>query len=162
MHYVLQNALQDFKMMFTTHLCCVQLAETIQILWLYHKYVSNNALVYVSLFIITHIVYCSFVLYSLYHSQTKKGIENRFQMLFILTSNWVLVQSKSWWVILFHVFNCFSSFQTKKMEKMNGKQCQVQASCHRSRGPNTGGNSGGRRITIKNVSSDWELTPKPS
>ena len=34
--------------------------------WLYRKYVSNNALVYVSLLILMHIVYCRFVLYDYY------------------------------------------------------------------------------------------------
>ena len=32
----------------------------------YHKYVSNNALVYVSLLILTHIAYYCFVLYDYY------------------------------------------------------------------------------------------------
>ena len=34
---------------------------------IYHKYVSNNALVYVSLLILTHIAYYRFVLYDYYY-----------------------------------------------------------------------------------------------
>ena len=62
-----ENIFRNSNFMFSEIMnmyCCYKNMSVAR--FLYRKYVSNNALVYVSLLILTHIVYCRFVLYDYY------------------------------------------------------------------------------------------------